>query len=332
MRFKREVFPETQRLLQRLYRQSRHHQVRQRAHCILLSSQDYSIAQLMEIFSVSRKTLYNWFNHWEAQGVLGLYDRPGRGRKNTFSSEQVEQIRLWVQQSPRQLKQIVQKVQEAWGITVSTKTIKRVLKAVRMSWHRLRRVVGGQPDATEYKQKQAELEQLKQLEEQGELDLYYLDEVGFCLIPCVPYGWQPIGETMEIESQRSQRLNVLGLMTRTNHLHSYVSTQSITSEVVIACIDAFFPTVNKRTVIVVDQASIHTSGAICDKLEEWQQRNIEIFQLPSYSPQLNLIEILWRFIKYEWIEISAYQSWQSLVQYVEKVLREFGENYVINFV
>lgn len=152
------------------------------------------------------------------------------------------------------------------------------------------------------------------------------------LIPCVPYGWQPIGETMEIESQRSQRLNVLGLMTRANQLHSYISTQSITSEVVIACIDAFFPTVNQRTVIVVDQASIHTSDAIYNKLEEWLDRGIEIFQLPSYSPQLNLIEILWRFIKYEWIEIPAYQNWQSLVKYVEKVLKEFGENYVINFV
>ena len=61
-------------------------------------------------------------------------------------------------------------------------------------------------------------------------------------------------------------MNVLGLMSRTHQLHSYVSTQSITSEVVIACIDAFFRTVNKRTVIVVDQASIHTSGAIYDKL------------------------------------------------------------------
>jgi transposase len=111
-----------------------------------------------------------------------------------------------------------------------------------------------------------------------------------------------------------------------------VSTQSITSDVVIACIDAFFPTVNKRTVIVVDQASIHTSDAIHDKLPEWQQRHIEIFQLPSYSPQLNLIEILWRFIKYEWVEISAYRCWPSLVQYVEKVLKEFGEEYVINFV
>ena len=121
-------------------------------------------------------------------------------------------------------------------------------------------------------------------------------------------------------------------MSRANQLHSYVSTQSITSEVVIACIDAFFPTVDKRTVIVVDQASIHTSDAMQGKLEEWQQRHIEIFQLPSYSPQLNLIEILWRFIKYEWIDISAYRSWQSLVKYIEKVLKEFGENYVINFV
>jgi len=332
MRFTREVFPETQKLLQRLYRQSRHHQVRQRAHCILLSSLDYGIAQLMEIFNVSRKTLYNWFNNWETQGVVGLYNRPGRGRKSTFSSEQVEQIRAWVQQQPRQLKQVVQKVQEEWAISISTKTIKRVLKAVRMSWHRFRRVVGGQPNALEYEQKQAQLETLKQLEDQGELDLYYLDEAGFCLIPCIPYGWQLIGQTVEIESQRSQRLNVLGLMTRSNQLHSYMSTQSITSEVVIACIDAFFPTVTKRTVIVVDQASIHTSDAIHDKLEDWQQRNIEIFQLPSYSPQLNLIEILWRFIKYEWIEISAYRGWQSLVQYVEKVLKEFGEAYVINFV
>jgi transposase len=100
----------------------------------------------------------------------------------------------------------------------------------------------------------------------------------------------------------------------------------------IACIDAFFPGVDKRTVLVGDQASIHTRDAMYDKLEEWKQRNPEIFNLPPYSPQLNLIKILWRFIKYEWIEITAYRNWQSLVQSVEKVLKEFGENYVINFV
>jgi transposase len=102
--------------------------------------------------------------------------------------------------------------------------------------------------------------------------------------------------------------------------------------VVIACIDAFFPTVHKPTVIVTDQASLHTSDAIVDKQEEWKQRNITLFELPSYSPELNLIEILWRFITYEWIDISAYKNWATFVASVEKILKEVGENYVINFV
>jgi len=58
---------------------------------------------------------------------------------------------------------------------------------------------------------------------------------------------------------------------------------------------------------------------------------ITIFELLSYSPELNLIEILWRFIKYEWIEIDAYSSWTTFVASVEKILREVGNKYVINF-
>lgn len=196
----------------------------------------------------------------------------------------------------------------------------------------MRRAVGGEPQPQEYKEKQAQLEELKRLDEQELLDLYYLDETGFCLIPCVPYGWQNIGEYLSIPSRRSRRLNVLGIMNRHNDLKTYVSYQSINSDVVIACIDAFLPVVDKPTVIVVDQSSIHISDAIFDKLEEWLERNITIFVLPSYSPQLNLIEILWRFIKYEWIEIDAYKSWDTFVASVEKILKKFGESYVINFV
>ncbi len=201
-----------------------------------------------------------------------------------------------------------------------------------MTWHRMRRGVAGEPDPREYEEKQTQLAEFKRLEDQGKIHLYYLDETGFCLIPCVPYGWQDVGEYLTIPSRRSSRLNVLGIMNRNNHLETYVSSQSINSDVVIACIDAFFAAVDKPTVIVVDQASIHTSDVILDKIEEWQERGITIFELPSYSPELNLIEILWRFIKYEWIGIDAYQSWESFVASVEKILREFGKNYVINFV
>ncbi len=36
-------------------------------------------------------------------------------------------------------------------------------------------------------------------------------------------------------------------------------------------------------------------------------------------------------MKYEWIEIDAYSSWQNLVNYFEKIIREFGKEYNINF-
>jgi transposase len=229
MIFIREVNPLSLKLLERIYRQSRHHQVRQRAHCLILASQRVKIEELMNIFQVSYKTIYNWLNRWELEGMVGLYNKPGRGSKPTFNSEQKERIREWVRQQPKQLKQVVQKIKEEWEITISTKTIKRILKTLSMSWHRMRRGVGGEPNPQEYQEKQAQLEGFQRLDERGEIDLYYLDETGFCLIPCVPYGWQNIGEYLALPSRRSRRLNVLGIMNRKNHLETYVSCQSINS-------------------------------------------------------------------------------------------------------
>lgn len=327
----REINPLSEKLLKRIYKQSRHHQVRQRAHFLILASGGVKIEELMNIFNVSYKTIYNWINRWEHEGMVGLYNKPGQGNKRTFNSEQEAIIREWARQEPRQLKKVLQKVKEAWDIQVSTDTIKRILRRANMSWHRMRREVGAEPDPKEYQEKSAQLVEFKRLEEQGKLNLYYLDETGFCLIPSVPYGWQNIGEYLTIKSRRSSRLNVLGILNRNNHLESYVSEQSINSDVVIACIDTFFAVIDKPTVIVLDQSSIHTSDMVLDKIDEWKERGISIFELPPYSPELNLIEILWRSIKYQWIEIDAYSSWKTFVASVEKILREFGNNYVINF-
>ena len=120
MIFLREINPLSYQLLERIYRQSRHHQVRQRAHCLILATHGVKTGELMRIFQVTYKTLYNWFNRWESEGMVGLYNKPGRGSKRTFNSEQESKIRAWTKQEPRQLKQVVQKVKEEWEIGVST--------------------------------------------------------------------------------------------------------------------------------------------------------------------------------------------------------------------
>ena len=61
------------------------------------------------------------------------------------------------------------------------------------------------------------------------------------------------------------------------------------------------------------------------------RKGLIVKYLPSYSPELNLIEILWRFMKYDWLPFSAYTSFQSLCEAVADILTRFGTDYTITF-
>ena len=151
-----------------------------------------------------------------------MYDQKGRGRKSKLNQAQKEQVRQWAKENPRDLEQVSQKVQKEWNISLSKDTIKRILKWLQMSWHRLKRGVAGKPNPEEYKTKKQELEVLKQQEDRGEIDLRYVDETGFCLTSYVPYAWQSKGETITLKTQRSKRLNALGFLNRKNDLEVYL--------------------------------------------------------------------------------------------------------------
>jgi transposase len=181
-----------------------------------------------------------------------------------------------------------------------------------MTWRRIKKRVAGQPDPLIYQAKNEELAKLKIQDEAGEIDLRYVDETGFCLKPYVPYAWQEKGEQITVNSQRSKRLNAFGILNRRQELEVFLFESTINSDVVIACIDRFSETIKMKTVLVVDNASVHTSNVFLEKQAEWEAKGLTIFFLPTYSPELNIIEILWRFIKYQWLEVNAYENWGSL--------------------
>ncbi len=133
----------------------------------------------------------------------------------------------------------------------------------------------------------------------------------------------------------------------------YTFECSINSDVIVACIDKFCEKITKQTVLVMDNSSVHQNNHLWNKESEWAEKGLEIFFLPTYSPyalaklypkgllypkgqgyplgQLNIIEILWRFIKYKWLETKDYESYSTLVEAVEYILINFGTKYTINF-
>ena len=90
-------------MLQRIYKQSKRHRVRQRAYCLLLSYHGSTITQLMKIFQVDRITIYHWFDAWETRHLAGLYDKAKQGRPQKCTPEQKEYIRQWAKAFPKRL-------------------------------------------------------------------------------------------------------------------------------------------------------------------------------------------------------------------------------------
>ena len=187
------------------------------------------------------------------------------------------------------------------------------------------------------------------LEEAGKVKIFYADESGFSMEPCISYlyfvqstryGWQPTGEYVRITPVGGKRLNVFGLLSRDNELHAYLycvrSTRytiekNIDSDAVIAFLDDFAKTITKKTVVVLDNASIHHSKKFNEKLLEWTLKGLRIFHLPPYSPHLNLVERLWHKMKYDWLKPSDYSSWETLKKAIDGILGSIGNELKIDF-
>ena len=113
----------------------------------------------------------------------------------------------------------------------------------------------------------------------------------------------------------------------------YCSETSINSEKLTEIFNDFALKTTKKTVVIMDNAPIHKSKMFMKNIEKWRTENdLFLFFLPTYSPELNLIEILWRKIKYEWLDFNAYVSFDRLKINLKEVLDNVGNKLNIQFV
>ncbi len=304
---------------------------RARAHSLLLSAQGMTINAITTIYPVDRDTVSTWIRKWEHDGPESLHDKPRSGRPPKLTPEEQKLAIEYIKEEPRSLKQVVERLSNKTAKRLSISSLKRLAKRARLRWKRVRKSLKSLRDPAAFARCQRELEALQQQEDKGKIDLYYFDEAGFALDPSIPYAWQESGTVIELPAMKYGRINVLGFMNRKNDLHASMFDQSIHTGVVIACFDAFCKTIKQKTVVLIDNASIHTSEDFEDRIPHWKKQGLIIKYLSTYSPELNLIEILWRRIKYDWLPFSAYQCLNAMIGALDDILRNVGSKYQITF-
>lgn len=172
---------------------------------------------------------------------------------------------------------------------------------------------------------------LESRSELGHIDLFYGDETGVSELAYVPYGWQQKGENLSIPAHHGKQLNCFGILSRDNIFFSKTTTSTINTDFVVSFFEDFSFNINKQTVVVLDNARIHTARKFKERLEYWEKRGLYIFYLPPYSPHLNIIERLWKELKARWIRPEDYVSFDDLRYATINCLNQVGKSLTIKF-
>ena len=173
--------------------------------------------------------------------------------------------------------------------------------------------------------------ELEQLSRRGLIDLYYADESRVCLAGCVPYGWQFAEEEVFMPSSQGAGLNCWALLTRANDCRFATTKACIDSAFIVEQLEQLSFALPRMTVVVLDNARVHKSKVVQERRSVWEERGLFLFYLPPYSPQLNIAEVLWRKLKYEWLQPRDYSDAQRLFYQTRQALAAVGSLLKINF-
>lgn len=81
----------------------------------------------------------------------------------------------------------------------------------------------------------------------------------------------------------------------------------------------------RRLVLVIDNASYHRTRAVCQLLEDHRD-HVFVVWLPTYSPELNLIEGLWGYLKRSALNNYFYGEIESLEAAIHEAFSELQQH------
>lgn len=310
--------------LLKLWKEHPNHFTRMRGHAILLSDDGFEIELLVQIFGVHRDTVRSWIAGFQEQGIEGLLDddRPGGPRK--LDENEQETLKTLLRLYPSRPAKVMAELRAQTGKTICRDSLRRYAKLFHLSWHRFRRSLRKKRDEMAFRLAK---EELAELLEEPALDVVYFDESGFSLKGVVPYGWLPIGERTDVPVTGAHGSNIqaIGFQHQEGPTQTYLHKGYVDTAKIIEIMDDFCGTIEQTTVVVLDNASCHTSNAFQSCVERWAARGLLIYHLPPYSPELNSIERLWRKLKHQLMPAESWERFITLLGTLTSKLCELGE-------
>ncbi len=272
---------------------------------IRLKKQGRKRSEISEITGVHPSTISAWCGLYNSGGKEALkIKKRGRpsGSCRTLSPEQEKELqKAMYDKCPDQLKlpfalwtrlAVKQLIKQEWSINMPIRTVGEYLKRWGFTPQRpLRKAYKQNPKAIK-NWHDTEYPVIAERAKKENAEIHWGDETGLCNDSYHGRSYAPRGETPAIRIHpRCERVNLISTVTNQGKVRFMVYDSTMNSQTLIKFMKRLTKDSEKKVFLILDNLRVHHSNIVKEWLEE-HKKQIEVFFLPSYSPELNPDEYL----------------------------------------
>jgi transposase len=256
----------------------------------------YSYEEIAHILLLDEITLRRYVKQFQDKGIDGLLECRYAGGASSLTPVQEHQLITFLDKNiQRTAKDIRQHILEAYSVKYSVIGVTKLLHRLGFSYKKPK-IIPGKADMKKQQRFLAIYAKLKTRMDKVD-HLYFADATHPQHTTKPSYGWILRGkehDKLVKTASGRQRLNLNGALNLKTHQAIVLSEPTINAASVIRLGNRLLRRHPKGKVyVILDNARYHHAKLVA----EWRKKHgrIKFIFLPSYSPNLNLIERLWRF-------------------------------------
>ena len=293
-----------------------------------------SIASVGIVLNVTGEAVRGWLRAYLTEGISGLNGKKSPGRPAKLTKSEKKELAKIIDEGPSKagfsgncwrspMLQLL--IQERYGVTYTIQYISQLLRNMGFSYQKAKFESAHLDKAQRKEWLDKQWPEIMRLAKRKNAYLLFGDEASFPQWGTLSYTWSRRGQQPIVKtSGKRQSYKVFGLIDYFTGRFFYQATQErLNSTSYIQFLQGLLAKTRKHIILIQDGARYHTSAATKAFFFHHKDR-ISVFALPSYSPDFNPIEKLWKNIKKDHTHLCYFPSFDSLINKVEDALLDFA--------
>ena len=300
------------------------HLIRRRALMLILKVHGLAQHRIARITNVCENTVHRYLKMYQQGGIeklMTINSYKPQSRLRLFEAE----VKEYFNKTPPATKaQACAEIAELTGVCIKSTQMRAYMKSKGIRYRKVSSIPAKADIEAQKKFYDEKLQPLLEEAQAGKRTVYFVDAAHFVLGAFLGYLWSFVRLFVKTPCGR-QRFNVLGALNAiTKELITITNDTYITSTEVCELLRKIAENATIPVTLVLDNARYQRCSLVTTLAIELK---IELLFLPPYSPNLNLIERLWKLVKKECLYSVYYENFPLFRHAIQNFLNTMNQTH-----